>query len=118
MDKRHSKAVRIGRHGGLQNPEADLNRRVAAVEERIKGKEALARKQERHMSKAMGGGGGRAPRNARLSENYLEEEQVGGGGAGGRGAGEEQVGEDGVCSQVQGLGHAAYCNNGIRCGRC
>ena len=78
MDKRHSKAVRIGRHGGLQNPEADLNRRVAAVEERIKGKEALARKQERHMSKAMGG---RAPRNARLSENYLEEEQVGGEGS-------------------------------------
>ena len=63
------------------------------MEERIKSKELLQRKQDRLMSKAMGGGGfGRAPKNARLSENYLEEEQVWGGG-GNRREGQAQFNE-------------------------
>ncbi|GAX84638.1 hypothetical protein CEUSTIGMA_g12059.t1, partial [Chlamydomonas eustigma] len=73
VDKRHERGVRVATHAGFQNPEADKARREAIVEERNKSREQLQRKQVRFMMRA--NAGSRAPRNARLSEKYLEEEQ-------------------------------------------
>mmetsp|Transcript_17128 Transcript_17128/g.44849 ORF Transcript_17128/g.44849 Transcript_17128/m.44849 type:complete len:470 (+) Transcript_17128:48-1457(+) len=73
VDKRHGKTYRVAMHGGMQNPEAHKARVEAVEEERIKAQEALQRKQERAMAKAYGGA--RGPRNPRLRDDYLEQEQ-------------------------------------------